>query len=105
MVAPLGSPGRPLPADDLPSWAWTPVQKLLRVYHVHPVHSGRQHRLFGPLNRFDQQIRDRHQQPKPQPDGRGVMYLAETLGTALTEAFQEQGVEVGICPKMGRQTH
>ena len=70
------------------------------MYHVHPVHSGRQHRLFGPLNRFDQQIRDRHQQPKPQPDGRGVMYLAETLGTALTEAFQEQGVEVGICPNM-----
>jgi hypothetical protein len=70
------------------------------VYHVHPVHSGRQHRVFGPLNRFDQHIRDRHQRPRTQRDGRGVIYLAETLGTALAEAFQEQGVEVGICPNM-----
>lgn len=100
MVAKLGSPKRPLPDDDLPEWAWAPTQKLLRVYHVHPDHSGRQHRVFGPLNRFDHQIRDRHRRPKTQPDGRGVIYLAETLGTALAEAFQEQGVDVGVCPNM-----
>ncbi len=68
--------------------------------HADPVRSGRQHRTFGPLNRFDQQIRDRHQHPKDQPDGRGVIYLAEMLETGLAEAFQGQGVEVGICPNM-----
>lgn len=81
-------------------WAWAPTEQLLRVYHVHPARSGRQHRVFGPLNRFDQHIRDRHQRPKTQIDGRGVIYLAETLGTALAEAFQDQGVEVGVCPNM-----
>lgn len=100
MVAPLGSPKRPLQDDRLPVWTWAAHQQLLRVYNVHPDHSGRQHRLFGPLNRFDQHIRDRHQRPKAQPDGRGVIYLAETLGTALAEAFQEQGVDVGVCPNM-----
>lgn len=100
MVAPLGPPQRPLPDEDLPSWTWRPEQKLLRVYHADPVRSGRQHRLFGPLNRFDQQIRDGHQRPKDQPDGRGVIYLAEMLGTGLAEAFQDQGVEVGVCPNM-----
>ncbi|MEJ7893902.1 MAG: RES family NAD+ phosphorylase [Solirubrobacteraceae bacterium] len=74
--------------------------KWLRVYHAHPDYSGRQHRSFGPLNRFDQQIRDRRQKPKEQPDGRGVVYLAQTLGTALAEAFQEQGVDVSVCPNM-----
>lgn len=100
MVAPLESPQRPLPDDDLPNWVWTPGEKLVRVYHVHPAHAGRQHRVFGPLNRFDQQVRDRRQRPKIQPDGRGVIYLAETLGTALAEAFQHEGVEVGVCPNM-----
>lgn len=97
MVAKLGSPTRPLPSDDLPAWTWKPTQKLIRVYHAHAAHSGRQHRLYGALNRFDHQVRDRHQKPKLQPDGRGVIYLAETLGTALAEAFQSQGVEVGVC--------
>ena len=100
MVAELGSPKRPLPADDLPSWTWQPTDKLIRVYHAHPTYSGRQHRLYGPLNRFDQQIRDRRQQPKLQPDGRGVVYLAEALSTALAEAFQGQGAEVAVCPNM-----
>jgi len=100
VVKPLGTPERPLPDAGLPSWAWRPAQKLLRVYHAHPKHSGRQHRVFGPLNRFDQHIRDRRQRPKQQPDGRGVIYLAETLGTALADAFQDQGVEVGVCPNM-----
>lgn len=100
MVAPLGAPERPLSDSGLPGWSWKPAQKLLRVYHVDPTRSGRQHRIFGPLNRFDHQIRDRRQRPKLQPDGRGVIYLAETLGTALAEAFQDQGVEVGVCPNM-----
>jgi hypothetical protein len=100
VVAKLGSPTRPLPSDELPAWTWKPRQKLIRVYHAHTGHSGRQHRFYGPLNRFDHQVRDRHQQPKLQPDGRGVIYLAETLGTALAEAFQSQGVEVGVCPNM-----
>jgi hypothetical protein len=100
VVAALGPPTRPLPSDDLPTWTWSPTRKLIRVYHAHPAYSGRQHRLFGPLNRFDHQIRDGHQQPKVQPDGRGVIYLAENLGTALAEAFQSQGVEVGVCPNM-----
>jgi hypothetical protein len=52
------------------------------------------------VNRFDHQVRDRHQRAKVQPDGRGVIYLAETLGTALAEAFQGQDVEVGVCPNM-----
>lgn len=76
------------------------TRKLIRVYHAHPAYSGRQHRLFGPLARFDYQIRDRHQNPKLQLDGRGVIYLADKLETALAEAFQDQGVEVGICPNM-----
>jgi hypothetical protein len=100
VVAQLGSPTRPLPSDDLPAWTWKPAQKLIRVYHAHAAYSGRQHRIYGPLNRFDHHVRDGHRQPKLQPDGRGVIYLAETLGTALAEAFQDQGVEVGVCPNL-----
>ena len=100
MVAALGSPARPLQDNGLPGWVWEPGHNLIRVYHAHPTYSGREHRLFGPLNRFDHQIRDRHQKPKLQPDGRGVIYLADNLATSLAEAFQDQGVEVGICPNM-----
>lgn len=99
MVAPLGPPVRPLPDANLPAFEWSPPEYLVRVYHAHPIHSGRQHRTFGPLNRFDQHIRDRRQRPKPQPE-RGIAYLAENLGTALAEAFQDLGSAPAVCPNM-----
>ena len=43
-------------------------------------------RTYGPLNRFDPHVRDRHQRPREDPQGRGVLYLAHDLGTALAEA-------------------
>jgi RES domain-containing protein len=73
---------------------------MVRVYHAHPTRSGREHRTYGPLNRFDQHVRNRHQRPKVQLDGRGVIYLAENLDCALAEAFQDQGKVVGVCPNM-----
>lgn len=100
MVAPLGPPRRPLPAKGLPGWAWSPKKRFIRIYHAHPTRSGRAHRLYGPLNRFDQQIRDARQRPRIQPSGRGVIYLAENFGSALAEAFQGQGRVVEICPNM-----
>jgi hypothetical protein len=55
-------------------------------------------RTFGPLNRFDPHVRDRRQRPRDDPQGRGVLYLAADLGTALAEAYAGQWPEVRICP-------
>ena len=50
------------------------------------------------MNRFDPHVRDRHRRPREQHDGRGVNYLAETLGCALAAVFPDQWPEVAICP-------
>ena len=55
-------------------------------------------RVFGPVARFDPHVRDRHQRPKVQADGRGVQYLGDSLGCGLAEALPEQWPEVRICP-------
>jgi hypothetical protein len=70
---------------------------MVRVHHAHPDRLPQGPRTFGPLNRFDPHVRDRHRRPRDQPDGRGVNYLAETLGCALAEAFADQWPEVAIC--------
>ena len=72
---------------------------MVRVYHAHPDGAPQYPRTFGPLNRFDPHVRDRHRRPREQPDRRGVNYLAETLGCALAEAFPDQWPEVAICPR------
>lgn len=71
---------------------------MVRVYHEHPSRDGMAPRTFGPLNRFDPHVRDRRQQPREDPQGRGVLYLARDLGTALAEAYPGQWPGVGICP-------
>jgi len=71
---------------------------MVRVYHEHPVHDGLAPRTYGPLARFDPHVRDRHQRPREDPNGRGVLYLARDLATGLAEAFPDQWPEVRICP-------
>lgn len=73
---------------------------MFRVFHAHPDPSRAPNvaRIYGPVARFDPHVRDRRQQPKLQPDGRGVIYLGDTLGCGLAEAFQEQWPDVQICP-------
>ena len=70
----------------------------MRVYHDHPARDGMAVRTFGPVGRFDPHVRDRHRQPRESSDGRGVLYLARDLPTALAEAYPGQWPQVLICP-------
>lgn len=70
----------------------------MRVYHEQPGHAGIAPRTFGPLARFDPHVHDAHQRPREDPHGRGVLYLAANLATALAESYPEQWPEVSICP-------
>jgi hypothetical protein len=97
VVAPLTDPPAVLPADP-DEWIWPAGVPFVRIYHEHPHHDGLQPRTFGPLHRFDPHVRDRRQQPREDPHGRGVLYLARDLRTALAEAFSGQTPEVAICP-------
>lgn len=71
---------------------------MVRVYHERPGHDGMAPRTFGPLARFDPHVRDAHQRPREDTQGRGVLYLAANLATALAESYPEQWPEVSICP-------
>lgn len=71
---------------------------MVRIYHRHPDRFPLRARTFGPLNRFDPQVRDRHQQPREQRDGRGVIYFARDVACGLAESFPGQSPEVLICP-------
>jgi hypothetical protein len=71
---------------------------MVRIYHAHPHRDGMAPRTFGPLNRFDPHVRDRHGRPREDPQGRGVLYLAGDLATALAEAYSGQWPQVDICP-------
>src|ERR1019366_6246542 len=95
----LRPPTRPLPAPlSEHLWTWEPEDQFVRTFHLHPSRPPLRARSWGPVNRFDPHIRDRHQRPRDQPDGRGVNYLAWDLGCALAEAFPERAPEVPICP-------
>ncbi|MBE2316661.1 RES domain-containing protein [Solirubrobacter sp. CPCC 204708] len=96
-MTPLADPPARLPADP-PEWTWPADRPFVRIYHEHPLRDGMAPRTYGPLNRFDPHVRDRRQQPREDPHGRGVLYLAHDLGTALAEAFQGQWPAVSICP-------
>lgn len=97
MVATLSDPPATLPADP-PRWRWRELQPMVRIYHEHPNHDGLGPRTYGPLGRFDPHVRDHHQRPREDPHGRGVLYLAAALDTALAEAYPQQWPEVSICP-------
>ena len=71
---------------------------MVRVYHEHPHQDGLAPRTFGPLHRFDPHVRDQRRRPREDPQGRGVVYLAHDLATALAEAYSGQWPEVGVCP-------
>jgi len=71
---------------------------MVRVYHDDPDHDGLTPRTFGPLARFDPHVRDGHKRPREDPQGRGALYLAADLGTALAESYPGQWPEVPICP-------
>jgi RES domain len=70
---------------------------MVRVYHEQPGHDGTAPRTFGPLARFDPHVRDARQRSREDPQGRGVLYLAADLATALAESYPEQWPEVSIC--------
>jgi RES domain-containing protein len=97
VVAKLGAPPATLPADP-PERQWGRREPLIRVYHEHPARDGMAARTFGPLGRFDPHVRDRHRRPREDPEGRGVLYLARDLPTALAEAYSGQWPTVSICP-------
>ena len=71
---------------------------MVRVCHENPKSDGMSPRTFGPLARFDPHVRDSHQRPRTDPQGRSVLYLAANLATALAENYPGQWPEVSICP-------
>ena len=71
---------------------------MVRVYHEHPGRDGMAPRTYGPLNRFDPHVRDGRGQPREDPEGRGVLYLAIDSATALAEAYSGQWPQVDVCP-------
>ena len=71
---------------------------MVRVYHAHPRRHPVAPRTYGPLNRFDPHVRDRRGRPREDPEGRGVLYLAGDLATALAEAYSGQWPQVDVCP-------
>jgi RES domain len=97
VVTRRGDPPATLPADP-PRWLWARSEPFVRVYHEHPTRDGVAPRTFGPIGRFDPHVRDRRRQPREDPQGRGVRYLARDLGTALAEAYPGQWPTVAICP-------
>lgn len=98
MVVQLGPPRRPLPdpGDDF-HWEWAPHQWFVRVFHAHPRRHPLDPRTWGPVGRFDPHVRDARQRPRDQPDGRGVIYLAENLSTALAEGLPGRS-RPRVCP-------
>jgi hypothetical protein len=76
---------------------WTERQAMVRVYHDDPNRDGVAPRTFGPLARFYPHVRDSRQQPRDDPKGRGALYLAADLATALAESYPEQWPDVSIC--------
>lgn len=97
MVAKLGDPQATLPTDP-PIWRWQTSRPTVRVYHEETGHDGMVPRTYGPRARFDPHVRDAHQRPREDPQGRGVLYLAADLATALAESYPGQWPEVSICP-------
>lgn len=98
MVEPLGNPSKPLPdPGDEFDWIYRPGFNAVRVYHRHPDRPPLVPRTWGPDARLDHQVRDRYGNAKVQPDGRGVIYLAGNLPTALAEALPGRS-PVEICP-------
>jgi RES domain len=71
---------------------------MVRIYHEHPNRDGMAPRTYGPLNHFDPHVRDRHRRPRVDPSGRGVLYFAHDLSTALAEAYSGPWPMVDICP-------
>lgn len=98
-MTPLRPRRRPLDVDDPPEFIWAPHLALVRVYHEHPHRPSLRPRTWGPVARFDPQVRDRHGRPREQPDSRGVIYLADELECALAEAFADQPHQVHVCPR------
>jgi hypothetical protein len=88
LVVQLAPPRRPLPdpGDDF-VWEWAPDQWFVRVFHAHPARPPLVPRRYGPIGRFDPHVRDKQQRAHMQADGRGVIYIAEDLSTALAEGL------------------
>lgn len=102
MVKALGAPQRPLPDGKL--WRWTPPTtgqatpwRWCRIYHRHDKHTpdGATFRGHGPLHRFDHH--NPANPPTTDPQGRAVLYVADTLATAASEVFGESGI-ASLCP-------
>ncbi len=70
---------------------------MVRIYHEDPHRDGLAPRTYGPLNRFDPHVRDARRRPREDAEGRGVLYLAIDLATALAEAYPGQWPLVHIC--------
>jgi hypothetical protein len=71
---------------------------MVRVYHEGRGMDALAPRTFGPLARFDPHVRDSRRRAREDPQGRGVLYLAANLATALAEAYAGQWPDVSICP-------
>jgi RES domain len=108
MVTQLQPPARPLKGGH--SWTWHPEgtfqdeddarqSRWVRIFH----HGQRcpapdTRRSYGPLARFDHHtVTDPVKTAGDCPQGRSIIYLAKTLGTALVEVFGDLK-EASICP-------
>lgn len=96
----LRRPARPLPDPGARfDWLWRPGEQMVRIYHRHPGRPPLAPRTFGPLARLDPHVQTTGRRPREQPDGRAANYLADELGCALAEAFQDQESDhIQVCP-------
>ena len=99
MVRPLRQPARPLEGGEQWIWQHHPGPwRWCRIYH-RSAHDpdGVTHRGFGPLHRMDHHEAGPDGKPQQSPSGRSILYVADSLMTALGEVFGE-AEEVRACP-------
>ncbi|WP_125610248.1 RES family NAD+ phosphorylase [Specibacter cremeus] len=103
MVRPLRPPVRTL--QNGAAWIWqihSGPWRWCRIYHESGyTPDGVTHRDYGPLSRMDHHEMSPDEKPRRSPTGRSVLYVAESLMTALGEVFGEvfgEAEEARVCP-------
>ena len=95
MVVHLAPPERPLSGGLW--WRWTGTRPWIRVYHAGPGRTPTGLRRYGPIHRFDHHTPP-FGSPAECPEGRAVIYLADTMRTAAAETFGDTRTAL-VCPR------
>lgn len=103
MVRDLPDPNRPLTNGTAWTWQWTePTAQhpwgWCRIYHVSEhTPEAITHRDYGPLFRFDPHEPTPEGEPTVSTPRRSVLYVADTLTTAIGETFGDLYPTASIC--------